>query len=293
MMIVEEANMDLQTEAVTAPRSNTETDHCPNCDAPRGGGEYCHQCGQRRMHPDHYTVRHFLKTILHEVGDLDSKIFKTFSFLLFRPGYLTTEYLAERKERYLTPVKLYLIVSAVFFFLAWDAMLQIQNFEQQFRANPALQSVPKPEGIELSIFFQQWIEKSGDYSAVTRFASVIGLGLILAVLYYGARKYYVEHLIFAFHYYAFDFCFFTLLILLLKIFSLVTNTRVPEWTLYGGYLALLLYGFAALKRVYRESALKTTIKVCMLLVCDTVFTTLGTLIAMIVAYVVVYFSLKP
>jgi hypothetical protein len=234
-----------------------------------------------------------LKTILHEVSDLDSKLFKTFAALLLHPGYLTTEYLAERKERYITPVKLYLIVSAVFFFLAWDVMLQIQNFEQQFRYHPVFQAVPRPEGIELGIFFQQWVEKSGDYSAFTRFASVIGLGLLLAVLYYGARKYYVEHLIFAFHYYAFDFCFFTLAVLLLKILSLITNTRVPEWTLSAGYIALLVYGFVSLKRVYKESALKTSIKAFMLLVGDTVFSTVGTLIAMAVAYVVVYFSFRP
>jgi hypothetical protein len=284
--------MDMQIEVAEAHHGSAETDRCPNCNAPRGG-EYCHHCGQKRTHPDHYTVKHFLNNILREVSDLDSKLFKTFAALLFRPGYLTTEYLAERKERYITPVKLYLIVSAVFFFLAWDAMLQIQNFEQQFRYNPSLQAVPRPEGIELGIFFQQWVEKSGDYSALTRFASVIGLGLLLAVLYYGARKYYVEHLIFAFHYYAFDFCFFTLIVLLLKILSFITNTRALEWTLYVGYIALLLYGFVALKRVYKESALKTSIKAFMLLLGDMVLTSVGTLIAMAAAYVVVYFSFRP
>lgn len=284
--------MGKQIEVVEADQRSIKTDRCPNCDAPRGGGEYCHRCGQKRTHPDHYTVRHFLKNILHEISDLDSKLFQTFAFLLLRPGYLTTEYLAGRKERYITPVKLYLIVSAVFFLLAWDAMLKIQNYEQQFRENPILRAVPKPEGIELSIFYQQWVEKSADYSAFTRFASVISLGLILAVLYYGARKYYVEHLIFAFHYYAFDFCFFTLLVLLLKVLGVTTNTRVPEWPLYVGYLTLLWYGFVALKRVYKESALKTSVKVLLLLVCDTVFTTIGTLMAMAVAYVVVFFSLR-
>ena len=104
----------MQSEILESSVPQLETDRCPNCESEREG-EYCGQCGQKRTHPQNLTVIGFLKNALHELTDLDSKFFKTFIALLFRPGQLTAEYLADRKERFITPVKLYLLISAVYF----------------------------------------------------------------------------------------------------------------------------------------------------------------------------------
>lgn len=266
-------------------------DMCPNCGAARAG-EYCQDCGQKRTRPEHLTVTYFLKNLFGELTELDSKIFRTLTALLFKPGRLTVEYLADRKERYVSPVKLYLIISAVFFLLAWDAMLDISNFGETVLADPSFRALPLPQNIERDIFFQRWFEKGGDYSAFTRFASVIGLGMCLAVLYLGLRKYYVEHLIFAFHYYAFDFAFFSIFVLLVRLFQLAAGVRAPSWILNLGYLVMLWYSYVALKRVYRESATRTALKTLALIFLDTLLTTLGTMFAMGVAYAVAYASFK-
>jgi len=94
-----------------------EFEACPNCGAARTG-EFCPDCGQQRTRPEHLTITYFLKNIFHEFTELDSKIYRTLKALLFQPGRLTIEYLADRKERYVSPVKLYLIISAIFFLLA-------------------------------------------------------------------------------------------------------------------------------------------------------------------------------
>ncbi|HEY9404389.1 MAG TPA: DUF3667 domain-containing protein [Pyrinomonadaceae bacterium] len=266
-------------------------DVCPNCGASRAG-EYCQDCGQRRTRPEHLTVPYYLKNLFGELTELDSKVFQTLISLLFKPGRLTAEYLADRKERYVSPVKLYLLISAVFFLLAWDAMLDISNFRQVMLSDPSFKILPLPENVEQDFFFERFFEKAGDYSAFTRFASVIGLGLFLAVLYLGVRRFYVEHLIFAFHYYAFDFAFFSIFILLLKLLQTASGMRAPPWIFNVGYLVLLWYSFVALKRVYRESTTKTLFKSLALLIFDTVISSLGTMLAMGVAYAVVYVSLK-
>jgi hypothetical protein len=271
--------------------ARAEADVCPNCGAARAG-EYCQQCGQRRTRPEHLTVRHFLKNLFGELTELDSKIFRTLTALMFRPGHLTAEYLADRKERYVSPVKLYLFISAIFFLLAWDAMLDISNFGQTVLSDPSFKNIPLPQNVEQDIFFARWFEKGGDYSAFTRFASVIGLGLCLAVLYLGLRRYYVEHLIFAFHYYAFDFAFFSIFVLLIRLFHAVSGFRAPPWILNLGYLVLLWYTFAAFRRVYRESTPKTLLKTLALLFLDTLLTSLSTMFAMGAAYAVVYLSFK-
>ncbi len=46
---------------------------------------------------------------------LDGKLWKTFGALLFRPGYLTREYLAGRRRRYIRPARLFLIASLLLF----------------------------------------------------------------------------------------------------------------------------------------------------------------------------------
>jgi hypothetical protein len=265
-------------------------DVCPNCGAARAG-EYCQDCGQRRTRPEHLTVGYFLKNLFGELTELDSKIYQTLISLLFRPGHLTAEYLADRKERYVTPVKLYLLISAIFFLLAWDAMLDISNFRQAMSSDPSFQTLPVPKNVDED-FFQRFIEKSGDYSAFTRFVSVIGLGLFLALLYLGVRRFFVEHLIFAFHYYAFDFAFFSIFVLVVKLFGAASGVRAPPWILHLGYLVMLWYSYVALKRVYRESNTKTLLKTFALLIFDTIITSVGTMFAMGIAYAIVYLSLK-
>jgi len=45
-------------------------------------------------------------------------VWRTLAALLFRPGLLTTEFFAGRRARYLPPVRLYLVVSVLFFAVA-------------------------------------------------------------------------------------------------------------------------------------------------------------------------------
>jgi hypothetical protein len=283
--------MSVEEIAAAQPDSQVEPDRCPNCGAARPG-LYCQECGQKRTAPQELAARHLLKDVLHEVTDLDSKVFTTFKALLFRPGLLTAEHLAGRRGRYLSPVKLYLIVSAVYFLFAWDASLEIANFEQQLAASPTIQSLPLPANLDRGIFFQQWFEKAGDYSAYFRFASVLGLALALAALCYRAGRYFGQHLIFAFHYYSFDFCLFALLILLLVLFRAVTGLRAPPWVLTAGTAVLPFYLFFALRRAYAESATAAALKALALLACDVVLTVIGDVLALGLSALVVFLKLR-
>lgn len=89
---------------------------CRNCKSTLQG-EYCHYCGQKRIrHHD----ESFVHTFIHLLGDFihfDTQVFATAIPLLFKPGFLTTEYLAGRRARYLNPIKSYVFLSFVFFFV--------------------------------------------------------------------------------------------------------------------------------------------------------------------------------
>lgn len=271
--------------------SQVEPESCPNCGAARPG-PYCQECGQKRAAPQELAARNLLKDVLHEVTDLDSKVFTTFKALLFRPGLLTAEHLAGRRARYLSPVKLYLIVSAVYFLFAWDASLEIANFEQQLGANPLTQGVPFPPNVDRAVYLDQWFEKAGEYSAYFRFASVVGLALALAVICYGAARYFGQHLIFAFHYYSFDFCVFAVLILLLVLWQAITGLRAPPWVLSAGVVVLPVYLFFALRRAYAESVPAAALKALALLACDAVLTIVGDLLALGLSGLVVFLKFR-
>lgn len=86
---------------------------CVNCDAPLGG-EYCASCGQRRTSRNP-TFREFIAETFRELFDWDGKIPATIRALLARPGLLTEDFLAGRRARWISPLRVYLICSVAYF----------------------------------------------------------------------------------------------------------------------------------------------------------------------------------
>jgi hypothetical protein len=77
---------------------------------------YCSNCGQKNVE----TRQSFIHLITHFAEDFthyDIAFWKTIKYLLFRPAKLTKEYLAGRRQMYVPPVKLYIFISFVTFFL--------------------------------------------------------------------------------------------------------------------------------------------------------------------------------
>ena len=89
---------------------------CANCDAPLAG-PYCSQCGQH-VHDSARTVGALLHDGWHVVTHVDGRFWQTLATLSLRPGRLTVEYFAERRARYLPPVRVYLVLSVLFFAIA-------------------------------------------------------------------------------------------------------------------------------------------------------------------------------
>ena len=96
-------------DAVPAPA-------CQNCGAPLLG-PHCYACGQ----PVNGLVRHFSSIVgdfLDSVLNIDARVFRTLWPLFARPGYLSREYFAGRRVRYVSPVRLFVFLSIVTFFVA-------------------------------------------------------------------------------------------------------------------------------------------------------------------------------
>ncbi len=89
---------------------------CGNCGTPLLG-EYCYACGQ----PVKGLVRHF-GSILGDFADTvlnwDARLPRTLWPLLVRPAFLTREYFSGRRVRYVSPVRLFVTLAIVTFFVA-------------------------------------------------------------------------------------------------------------------------------------------------------------------------------
>jgi len=90
-----------------------EAERCPNCAAPLYG-PHCYACGQ----PKKGLIRQFssiLGDFFDTVFSLDQRTLRTLLPLFFQPGFLTTEYFAGHRVRYVTPLRLYFFLSVIAF----------------------------------------------------------------------------------------------------------------------------------------------------------------------------------
>lgn len=78
---------------------------------------FCPECGQREIDSDP-TLKEFLHELAEEFLHWDGKLATTFRMLVTRPGALTNEYLAGRRVRYISPLRVYLTCSLLYFFLS-------------------------------------------------------------------------------------------------------------------------------------------------------------------------------
>jgi hypothetical protein len=104
------------TAAAAAPGAVLAGQTCDNCGNPVTE-RYCGHCGQR-VEPPVHSLLHFSRVATEDLTHADSRLWRTLGALLFKPGFLTAEFLAGRRARYLPPVRLYLVLSVAFFLLA-------------------------------------------------------------------------------------------------------------------------------------------------------------------------------
>jgi hypothetical protein len=82
------------------------------------GGQYCGNCGQRSRNRL-ISIWQLLREAFGDLLELDSRLWRTLLPLLIRPGQLTKDYLEGRRARYMPPFRTYLVLSVIFFIVAF------------------------------------------------------------------------------------------------------------------------------------------------------------------------------
>lgn len=98
--------------------------NCLNCNA-TVLGRYCQACGQENTEPKE-TFWHMFTHFFYDITHFDGSFFVTLKDLLFKPGFLSREYMLGRRKKYLHPVRMYVFTSAVFF-LVFFSMFHVSE----------------------------------------------------------------------------------------------------------------------------------------------------------------------
>ena len=258
--------------------------HCRNCGA-EAPGAYCAQCGQEtalRLP----TLREFLREAAGRYVAIDGRFWRTIAALVSRPGYLTREYLAGRRRRYIRPARIYLFATLIFFGASrlFVDPLQLVNPDSEGDAKPT--SIDK--GFDMPIAPGQSIappalqkrwnrfnelskEQKADqirdgglrYAPYAMFALLPAIGLLLKILYLGrARRHphrprlYGAHMVFAAHNHAFVFVAATAMLLLPSVLARLIGFWIAAylvWSMhvvYGGSWGGVIARAAVLALVY-------------------------------------------
>lgn len=253
------------------PIKHEEAAHCHNCSA-AVDYHYCALCGQEtRLHVP--TASEFIHEFIGHYVALEGRLWKTLANLLFKPGFLTAEYIAGRRVRYVEPLRVYLSLSILFFALLKFGGPPVANFDDttierkpvaqvsaakvdnrfvfgltdaQVKKFDAFWDLPHKERTKLmsNAFFS--------YVPYAMFCLMPVFALFLKLLYLGSGRRYGEHLLFALHANAFAFAMLGLLIL----------ASIIDWSVVIFVLVmwLLLYLPKAMRRVYGGSRLLTWVR---------------------------------
>jgi hypothetical protein len=225
---------------------------CPNCGHPLDG-RFCAACGQKNssINP---TVHDFLHDLTHELLHVDGKIFQSVLLLLTKPGFLTREYFAGRRARYISPIRLYLIFSVIYFAIAAGGEATGFNITVVNDDIEELKAVGYANNAEFqraaNIAIITWIPRIM-FVLVPLFAGLVKLST------WSSGHNYPQHLYFALHIHAAAFAF-------LALASTGRFLRPLGWTTevlqIVGTLLLLVHLPLAFRRAYGGTAARAVLR---------------------------------
>ena len=235
-------------------------------------GRFCNRCGEKR-HVDHdFSLRHYLAEAVETFTHFDSKILRTCWLLVSRPGVLSANYLAGQRVRYVNPLRLFLILSVVYYlsnsilpYNAFTTPLAVQLHMNNYYPTLALVQVEQTmrhKGLQYPALERKYNEKTAILSKTLVFSLIPVIALLFYAFLARKKRYFTEHLIVATHFWSFALLligvFIPILLLLLvrldALFGLppgiVTADIVPTIIIQAVFAPYL---FLMLRRVYRVS----------------------------------------
>ncbi|MDR0542300.1 MAG: DUF3667 domain-containing protein [Dysgonamonadaceae bacterium] len=288
----------------TRLRENKKCQNCGRFVAER----FCPQCGQENVETHrrfHSLFIHFFEDFIH----YDSQFWRTIKDL-FLPAKLTQAYLAGKRKTYVPPVKLYIFISFLVFFISF---ILPDMDKTDSKDKPSKSGKPSVKMIEIEINNQteedtgkNFIEKlahelAGDLNDQERnrkeeikealihhFPKAIFLympvfSFWLWVFHSKKKWFYFDHGIYTLHY--FSFVLLTILCYILVNWLLsIFHTEIPDWITILMLCYFVYYFFHSHRKMYQESKARSRTKCMMLFFINTLCMMIFFLIYIVLIY---------
>jgi hypothetical protein len=240
---------------------------CTNCGAP--SSDYCVRCGERQPGHHDLSVGHFAHDVVHEFVHVDSKLFRTLRDVIAKPGFLTEEYFAGRKSRYIAPLRLFLTLFALqflaFTFYQPAAVYTVKSFERFDNAGALTRLIEKravKRHLTSEEFEQRLDERWHKNYSLLQLVNIAGLAIVLKVLH--RRRYLAEHMVFAAHLLSFSY-----ILAIVVDWPIYAVAGFHPGPLQKSVTALtigiqLVYLFLAQRRFYQDGAAPAAVKTVLL-----------------------------
>jgi hypothetical protein len=188
----------LESQTKETPKSAV----CLNCGTPLHG-RYCSACGQEDR-PAAPTMKQVVGDAWEAITDLEGRILQSVGLLFFFPGFLTREYLEGRRVRWVSPMRLYLVISVVYFalvsFTGWSG-----NFDIEVRGETVAETQAELEarGFESEEDLERTAQIAvGTWIPRAMFLLVPLFAAMVAFARRPAGRSYPQHVVFALHMHA-------------------------------------------------------------------------------------------
>jgi hypothetical protein len=234
---------------------------CPNCGV-EFLDDFCHHCGEQKHHSEELTLKHFFLHATHDLTHLDAKIFATLRYLFTRPGFLTQEFLAGRRTRYMRPFSMFLVACAIFFLadsvkpISGYDVHQLTVLDKSGRVDAAWEQLAKARHVSKEIIEEKIQDTLHRASTAAQIFNALAMAAVLALFF--RKRYFVEHLVFSLHYLSFTYLGAVLLSPLNSALGVISARNIAS--AIGVTLIFMAYLFLSLRRVYRQGAIATFFK---------------------------------
>ena len=226
---------------------------CTNCGRALDG-PYCADCGQKAG-PVDPPLRDVVHEFVHELANVDGKTFRSVRLLFTCPGFLTREYFQGRRARYVSPLRLYLIFSVIYFGVAAIAPPPQQG---GLRVSVTDEEELRELGFESEAALEQAVRGAiNTWAPRIMFVLVPFFALLVKLVTPRSGRNYPQHLYFALHVHAAAFACLTLGTL---------GRYARAWPAVEGVLALaalaasVTYLTLALQRAYDATAARAVVR---------------------------------
>jgi hypothetical protein len=223
------------------PKTRRKLTTCGNCStALVNDDNYCPKCGQENHDKQVSTIR-LANDFVEDYIGFDNKFIRSIVPLLIRPGVMTANFLEGKRKKYISPIRLFLFLSFIFFGLNYFLDLDTQG-------NITIDGREADQ--ELSKSFMSSMVDNFQYVA---FAFVPIQALILMLFFRTEKhRYYVNFFVYTLHLFSFLFFVFSMFVISGLIFPDELNIWIELSVVFCFIGYIIYYSVISLKRVFQK-----------------------------------------